>query len=224
MTLFGMVKKVLQIVLFLILTGVIWFSFTTPAPQQQIGEASRIFYYHIPVAWLTVVAYSINLIFSIKYLKTKAEIDDYRALWAAEIGTMFCVLATISGSLFAKVTWGIYWNWSEPRMLSIFVLLMIYGAYLALRGATSSPERRGTMAAVYSIFVFPTVPFFIFVMPRMMASLHPSDSVVDSNLKFQMSGDVGWIFFISLAAFTALFFWLYTLGIRLHRVKISRTE
>ncbi len=219
-----MVRQILQIALFLSLTGVIWFSFSTPAPQQQIGEASRIFYYHIPVAWLTVVAYSVNLIFSIRFLMTKRELDDYRALWAAEIGTMFCVLATISGSLFAKVTWGIYWNWSEPRMLSIFVLLMIYGAYLALRGATSSPERRGTMAAVYSIFAFPTVPFFIFIMPRMMASLHPSDSVLDSNLKFQMGGAVGVIFTVSLVAFTALFFWLYSLGIRLHRVKISHSE
>jgi heme exporter protein C len=219
-----MVKQLLQIALFLVLTGVIWFSFTTPAPQQQIGEASRIFYYHIPMAWLTVVAYAVNLIYSVRYLMTKRELDDYRALWSAEIGTMFCVLATISGSLFAKVTWGIYWNWSEPRMLSIFVLLMIYGAYLALRGATSSPERRGTMSAVYSIFAFPTVPFFIFIMPRMMASLHPSDSVVDANLKFQMAGSVGIIFTVSLAAFTALFFWLFSLGIRLHRVKISHTE
>ena len=217
-------RQVLQLGLFLILTGVIWFSFSTPAPQQQIGEASRIFYYHIPVAWLTVVAYAVNLVYSIRFLKTKSELDDYRALWAAEIGTMFCVLATISGSLFAKVTWGIYWNWSEPRMLSIFVLLMIYGAYLALRGATSSPERRGTMAAVYSIFAFPTVPFFIFIMPRMMASLHPSDSVVDANMKFQMSGGVGWILFTSLAAFTVLFFWLYGLGVRLHKIKISRSE
>lgn len=219
-----MVRQVLQIALFVILALVIWFSFSTPAPQQQIGEASRIFYYHIPVAWLTVIAYAINLIYSIRFLKTKTELDDFRALWAAEIGTMFCVLATISGSLFAKVTWGIYWNWSEPRMLSIFVLLMIYGAYLALRSATSSPERRGTMAAVYSIFAFPTVPFFIFIMPRMLASLHPSDSVLDSNMKFQMAGSVGWIFFVSLGAFTALFFWLYGLGIRLHRVKIFRTE
>lgn len=109
-------------------------------------------------------------------------------------------------------------------MLSIFVLLLIYGAYLALRGALATPERRGTIAAVYSIFAFPTVPFFIFIMPRMMASLHPADSVVDANLKFQMSGSVGWIFFVSLAAFTALFFWLYGLGIRLHKVKLSVSE
>ncbi len=219
-----MVRQALQFGLFLATAGVIWFSFTTPPPQQQIGEASRIFYYHIPVAWLTVVAYAVNLVCSIRYLKTKAEIDDYRALWAAEIGTMFCVLATLSGSLFAKVTWGVYWNWSEPRMLSIFVLLMIYGAYLAIRAAIPAPDRRASLGAVYSIFAFPTVPFFIFIMPRMMASLHPSDSIVDQNLKISMGGSVLPIFLISLAVFTVIFFWLYGLGVRLHRAKMARVE
>ena len=219
-----MVRMILQIGLFLLLVGVIIFSFTTPAPQQTIGEASRIFYYHIPVAWLTVVAYAVNLIYSIRYLKTRNELDDYRALWSAEIGTMFCILATISGSLFAKVTWGVYWNWSEPRMLSIFILLLIYGAYLSLRGSVTNQERKGVLGSVYSIFAFPTVPFFIFVMPRIMQSLHPADSVVDKNLKFTMGAGVLPIFLVSLFCFTVIYFWMFSLGIRLHKVHISRTE
>ncbi len=219
-----MVRQALQIGLFATLAAVIWFSFSTPAPQREIGEASRIFYYHIPVAWLTVVAYAFNLVFSIKYLMTKSELDDFRALWSAEIGTMFCVLATVSGSLFAKVTWGVYWNWSEPRMLSIFVLLLIYGAYLALRSSIPSPDRRGTLGAVYSIFAFPTVPFFIFIMPRIMASLHPEDSIIDKNLKFTMGGGVLPIFLVSLFAFTVIFYWLYALGVRLHRARLTRLE
>ena len=219
-----MIRMLLQIGLFLLLAAVIVFSFTTAAPQQQIGEASRIFYYHIPVAWLTVVAYAVNLIYAVRYLKTKAEIDDYRALWSAEIGTMFCILATISGSLFAKVTWGVYWNWAEPRMLSIFILLLIYGAYLSLRAAIPSPERKGTMSSVYSILAFPTVPFFIFVMPRIMASLHPSDSVIDKNLHFTMGGGVLPIFLVSLFCFTVIYFWMFGLGIRLHKLQLTRAE
>lgn len=206
------------------LAGVIWFSFSSPPPQAQIGQASRIFYYHIPVAWLTVLAYAVNLIYSIRFLRTKNELDDYRALWSAEIGTMFCILATVSGALFAKVTWGVYWNWSEPRMLSIFLLLMIYGAYLALRAAIPNPERRGSLGAVYSIFAFPTVPFFIFIMPRLLPSLHPSDSVVDQNMKFTMGGEVLPIFLVSLFCFTVIFFWMYSLGVKLHRVKLERSE
>jgi heme exporter protein C len=219
-----MVRKYLQIGLFVLLAGVIYFSFTTPAPQQIIGEASRIFYYHIPMAWLTVVAYAVNLIYAVRFLKTRSELDDFRSLWSAELGTMFCVLATISGSLFAKVTWGVYWTWSEPRMLSIFILLLIYGAYLSLRAAIPTPERKGVISAAYSIFAFPTVPFFIFVMPRMMQSLHPADSVVDKNLHFTMGGTVLPIFLVSLFSFTVLYFWLFGLGIRLHKVQLARSE
>jgi heme exporter protein C len=217
-------RKYLQIGLFIILSGVIYFSFITPAPQQIIGEPSRIFYYHIPMAWLTVVAYLVNLVFAIRFLKTRTELDDYRSLWAAELGTMFCVLATISGSLFAKVTWGVYWTWSEPRMLSIFILLLIYGAYLSLRAAIPTPERKGIISGAYAIFAFPTVPFFIFIMPRMMQSLHPADSVVDKNLHFTMGSTVLPIFLTSLFCFTVLFFWLYGMGIRLHKVQLSRSE
>jgi heme exporter protein C len=219
-----MVRRYLQLGLFVLLAGVIYFSFAKPAPQQQIGDASRIFYYHIPMAWLTVVAYLVNLIYAIRFLKTHAEIDDFRSLWSAELGTMFCVLATISGSLFAKVTWGVYWNWSEPRMLSIFILLLIYGAYLSLRAAIPSPERKGVLSSVYSIFAFPTVPFFIFIMPRIMQSLHPADSVVDKNLRFTMGSTVLPIFLVSLFAFTVIYFWMFGLGIRLHKLQLAHSE
>lgn len=219
-----MVRIFLQIGLLLLLAAVIVFSFTTPEPQKQIGQASRIFYYHIPVAWLTVVAYLVNLIYSIKYLAGKAPLDDFRAGWSAELGTLFCFLATLSGSLFSKVTWGVYWNWSEPRMLSIFILLLIYGAYLSLRAALTDPDRKGVLSAVYSIIAFPTVPFFIFVFPRLGQSLHPADSVIDKNLKIQMGGEVLPIFLVSLFCFTVLFFWIFSLGNKLQRIRLSRVE
>ncbi len=206
------------------LAGVIYFSFATPAPQRQIGDASRIFYYHIPMAWMTVLAYAVNLIYAVRFLKTRKEIDDYRSLWSAELGTMFCVLATITGSMFAQVTWGVYWTWSEPRMLSIFILLLIYGAYLSLRAAIPNPERKGVLSSAYSIFAFPTVPFFIFVMPRMMLSLHPADSVIDKNLKFTMGRTELPIFFMSLFCFTVIYFWMFGLGIRLHKLQLARAE
>jgi heme exporter protein C len=193
-----------------------------PAPQQQIGEASRIFYFHIPVAWLVVVAYSANLINAIKYLAGRNRYDDWRSAWSAQLCTMFAALATISGSLFAKVTWGVYWNWSEPRMLSIFILLIIYGAYLSLRGALSDPDRKATLSAVYALVAFPTVPFFVFVFPRISQSLHPADTVVDSSLKLQMGGEVLGTFLVSLLAFTLLYLWMFTLGNRLGRLRLSR--
>ena len=139
------------------------------------------------------------------------------------VGLVFCILATVSGSIFAKVTWGSFWNW-DPRETSIFVLLLIYGAYFALRGAVESEERRATLSAVYSIFAFVTVPFLIFVVPRMVPSLHPSDSIVDENLKFTMGAQVRTIYFTSAALFITLFYWLYNLGLRVQRLQRQEME
>lgn len=196
-------------------------SFVTIAPQQQIGEASRIFYYHIPQAWLCVVAFAFAGVYAIKYLKTKDLLFDDKSVSAAALGFVFCVLATLTGSIFARVTWGSFWNW-DPRETSIFILLLIYGAYFALRGAIEIPERRAALSAVYAIFAFVTVPFLVFVVPRIMPSLHPTDSIVDKNLKFTMSPQVRTIFFSSLALFTIMFVWMFKLAWRVARLVRER--
>ena len=198
---------------------IIWFSFTTPAPQQVIGEASRIFYYHIPQAWICVLAFAMSMFFSIRYLTTRQPAEDDRAVTAAQLGLVFCILATLTGSIFAKVTWGSFWNW-DPRETSIFILLLIYGAYFALRGAIEVEEKRAALSAVYSIFAFVTVPFLIFVVPRITPSLHPEDSIVDENMKFTMGPTVRLIFFSSLAVFTIIYFWMY--GVARRAIKVQR--
>jgi heme exporter protein C len=207
-----------KILLFAGMSVMIVFSFITPAPQQQIGESSRIFYYHIPQAWLCVVAFALSMIYSILYLKTKKISYDDRAMDAASLGLIFCLLATVTGSVFAKVTWGSFWNW-DPRETSIFILLLIYGAYFALRGALEVPERRASLAAVYSIFAFVTVPFLIFIVPRLLPSLHPADSVIDKDLNFTMTLQIRMIFFGSLALFTIVFIWFLRLANSLRRLE-----
>ena len=195
--------------LFLAMSGVICLSFYFPPPmnvQVTFRDASRIFYYHVPIAWVTVVAYFTAIFYGIRYLKTRDWRDDQRAVTAAGLGTVFCVLATISGSIFAKVAWGSFWNW-DPREVSIFVLLLIYGSYFSLRTAVRSDEAKGSLSAVYSILAIFAVPFFIFIMPRMDKSLHPA--------KMELSaGSTLPVFLVSLASFTVLFFWILRLSFK----------
>ncbi len=207
----------------LAMSGIIVASFLTVAPQQQIGESSRIFYYHIPQSWICVIAFAMSMLFSIRYLRTRSLAEDDKAVTAAGLGFVFCILATVTGSIFAKVTWGSFWNW-DPRETSIFVLLLIYAAYFALRNAIEVEEKRAALAAVYSIFAFLTVPFLIFVVPRMMPSLHPEDSIVDENLRFQMTAVVGSIFAASLVVFTTVYLWIFNLALRTQRLIRSRRE
>ncbi len=202
-----------KLVLFVLMSIMIYFSFALPAPQQQIGESSRVFYYHIPQAWICVIAFAMSMFYSIRYLQKKDIKYDDKAVVAAKLGLIFCILATVTGAMFAKVTWGVYWNW-DPRQTSVFILLLIYGAYFALRGAVEIEEKRAALSAVYSIFAFVTVPFLIFIVPRMVPSLHPNDSIISENLKFNIEGAISLVFFSSLALFTVLYIWLFNIGVR----------
>jgi heme exporter protein C len=197
--------------------------FVAPAPQQQIGEASRIFYYHIPQAWVCVIAFAISMIFSIRFLVRRRMVDDDRAVTATSVGFLYCMLAAVTGSVFAKVTWGSFWNW-DPKETYIFVLLLIYAAYFALRSALDEEQKRAALSAVYAIFAFVTVPFLIFVLPRAVPSLHPEDSIVNKNLEFTMGPVVGSIFGVSLALFTALFLWIFNLALRVKKMERAYLE
>ncbi len=204
-------------------TGLIIWSFVSPAPQQQIGESSRIFYYHVPQAWICSVAFLVAALFGGIYLRSRNPKHDDASYTAALLGFIACILATITGAVFAKVTWGTYWNW-DPRQTSIFLLLLIYAAYFALREAVDQPERRSRLSAVYSVFAFVTVPFLVFIIPRMTESLHPSDSIIGNDLKFNISGEVAAIFASSMVLFSALYVWLFAIGRRFTALRRQRDE
>src|SRR5919199_5267878 len=142
--------------------------------QQGLGNVGRIIIVHVPVAWLSTLAFAIAALYSVLYLRRRRPEDDDRALAAVEQGFLFAILATLTGSIFAKAVWGSFWNW-DPRETSILVLLLIYGAYFALRSAIDDLERRRQLAAVYALLAFVTAPLLTFVVPRLAdSSLHPN--------------------------------------------------
>jgi heme exporter protein C len=180
---------------------------------RKLYEQTRIIYWHIPVAWVTVVAFVLVGFQSWRYLRTRDLAADARAAAAAELGLLFCVLATVSGSIFSKGMWGSYWNW-DPRQTSIFFLLLIYAAYLTLRAAVEDPARRARLAAVYGLFAAAVTPLLIFVVPRLFFSLHP-DPIVNAGGKLEMHPRMFQVFLASLVGFTALFFWVYALDVKI---------
>jgi len=180
------------------------------------GETSRILFFHVPQAWIATLAFLISMIASAVYLAKRRVKADYLAQSAAELGFLFCVLATITGSVFAKATWGAFWNW-DPRQTSIVILLMIYGAYFAIRSAVSDPDRRRVFAGVYSILAFVTVPFLVFVVPRITTSLHPENTMNPASPG--MDPKTLKVFLGSLFAYTGLFVWMLRLKIRVLRIE-----
>jgi heme exporter protein C len=184
-------------------------------------DKARIIYLHVPMSWIAVLSFLLSMINSVKYLRKKDVMYDLKAYSTAEVGFIFTILATVTGSLWAKFNWGSYWNW-DPRETSIFILLLIYGAYFSLRSAIENPEQKAKLSSVYSIIAFVTVPFFIFIMPRIVESLHPADTIVDSQGKINMNPVMLSIFLFSLLSFTLLFFWILNIKIRSEKLKLAR--
>ena len=196
---------------------IIWASFLWARPAENfVGESSRIVFYHVPMAWVSTVAFFLAAWHSAAYLRKRRTESDEAAAAAARLGLVFCVLATVTGAIFARVMWNAYWNW-DPRQTSITLLLLVYGAYLGLRGAIEDPERRATLSAAYALVAFVTVPFLMFAVPRMYASLHP-DTVLNARGRVEMSSDIKTVFFAANLAFLVLFFWLYSLDRKVSRL------
>jgi heme exporter protein C len=180
------------------------------------GETARIIIYHVPAAWVAVLAFLMSMINAIGYLRKKDIKYDRQAQVNAELGTVFCILATVTGALWSHAAWGVYWNW-DPRQTSITVLLMIYAAYFVLRSAISDSDQRARLSAVYAILAFLTVPFLVFIVPRVYASLHP-DLIGSGDRVSVMSPEVLKVFIASLLGFTGLYVWMYKVQVRLENL------
>ncbi len=193
---------------------------------RGLEQNARNIFFHVPVAWTTVVAFLVSTYYGMRYLRSKNVDDDIKSVSSAGIGFIFCILATVTGALWARFNWGSYWNW-DPRQTSIFVLLLIYGAYFALRSAIESEELKARLSAVYSIVAGLTVPFFIFVLPRMLTGLHPGAKAdVEGNgpvLEFKMAPNMLIVFFISLLAFNLLYVWMLDLRVRVGRLEYEQS-
>ena len=183
---------------------------------------ARIMFFHVPTAWLASVAFLLSMGYGIRYLRKRNPDDDVKSASAAGLGLLFCVLATVTGAIWARFSWGTYWNW-DPRQTSIFVLLLIYGAYFALRSAVEIEEKRAALSAVYSIIGAVTMPFFMFIMPRILASLHP-EPILNVQGKVHMNPTMLIIFLASLAGFTGVFFWMWNLHVRATRVETRQPQ
>lgn len=211
-----------RVALFVWIAGWILASFLWAPLVPVLGETTRVLYFHIPAAWVTVLALGWSMLHSVLYLRRRKLEHDHQAAAAAEIGILFCILATVSGSLWAKAMWGSYWNW-DPRETSIFFLLLVYAAYLALRSAIDEPERRARLAAIYSAVAFVSVPFLIFVVPRIYFTLHP-DPIINPSGKIDMDPRIRIAFFAMLLGFTGLYFWVQSLRVRVARLEHRRDE
>src|SRR2546421_10581326 len=166
-------KRAFPILVFLVVAflGYAAYQALVIAPTEQtMGNVQRIFYYHVPSAWTAFLLFSINFIASVTYLIRRNPSADAIALVSAEVGVVFCTVVLVTGPLWARPVWGIWWTW-DVRLTSTLVLWLIYVSYLILRRFSSSGQTP-LMAAVLAIFGALDVPLVYFSI-RFFRTQHP---------------------------------------------------
>jgi heme exporter protein C len=173
--------------------------------EAEMGVVQRIFYFHVPIAWIAFLAFFVVFITSILYLWKKDARWDFWAHASAEIGVVFTTLVLITGPIWAKPAWGVWWTW-DMRLTTTLVLWFIYVAYLMVRSFASEEERGARFAAVVGIIGFVDVPIVALAIV-LSRTQHPSPVIFEGGLTSPMLLTL----IVSIAAFTALYFLLLKL-------------
>ncbi len=181
--------------------------------KSETGRyAQRIIYFHIATAWVGFLAFFVTFVAGAVYLRTQARKWDMVALASAEIGTVFMLGVLVSGSIWARPAWGVWWVWDERLTISL-IQFLIYVGYLMLRSSVEDPSRRARFAAVYGVVAFVSVPVN-FVAIRLWRTQHPLVFGTESG---GLSPNMMFAFFFCLATFTI---WYVTL--MWHRIRLER--
>lgn len=148
--------------------------------EVQQGAIYRIMFVHIPAAMMDFTLYFVALITSICFLVTKRFTYDSISVAAVEVGTMFCALNLVTGSIWGRETWGVWWAW-DARLTSQLICFLLYAGYLILRPAIDDPTQRATFAAVLAIFAFADVPIVYFSI-QWWRTQHPAPVLTTGGL------------------------------------------
>lgn len=187
--------------------SVAWAPTAVNLPTEAEQMAQRIFYFHVAAGWVGYLAFGVTAAAGVLYLLKRQRRFDNVAVSSAEIGVVFTAANLVSGSVWARPTWGTWWSWDDPRLTLAAIVLLVYIAYLMLRNAVDDPERRARLSSIYGIVGFLSVPLS-FISVRIWRTIHPAVIGTTSETAqggFDMSGNMVMVLLFSIATFSLLY-------------------
>ena len=183
--------------------------FYAPIEADQ-GFIQKIFYLHVPLAIVALCGFVAGGVYGIQYLRTGDRAHDLRSYVAIHLSLVLAVAALVTGSIWAKASWGHWWVWEEPTLVSFLIVFLLYASYQPLRFSIEDPERQARSAAVFSIVAGAFVPLNFLAVRLAESFTHPR---VLSATGGSMPGEMRLTFMVSLLAMTVLFvtLWKYEL-------------
>jgi heme exporter protein C len=219
-----------KILSFVLLAYTIIGGFLLDVPRLPIlNESIRNLYFHVCMWFGMMILFIVSFTYSIKYLRTANYSNDIFASNFATIGSLFGILGYATGTIWANYTWITDQNQSlasvlkEPKLIGAAIALLIYGAYFVLRGSITDIDKKARVSAVYNIFAFAMLFPSIWIIPRLVGSLHPgapgSDSGNPALDKNDMDAGMRMVFYPAVFGWTLLGVWIATIKIRLQLLK-----
>jgi heme exporter protein C len=188
----------------------------------NMQDSVRLLYLHVPTAWLAMyVSFGVTTLASILYLwkRTRSRFWDLTAGASAEIGVLFLGLTLLIGSIWGRITWGVWWTW-DARLTTTAVLFVLYLGYLAVRKVPATPEVAARRSAIVAVAAFLDVPI-VHQSVEWWRTLHQDATILDERrlLDPQIHGSMAWTLLLGVVAFTLLYCWLLA-----HRFQLAALE
>ena len=217
-------KNYWKIACMLLLIYTIWAGFMGKVPRQAIlNETVRNLYFHVTMWFTMIFLLGTSVYHSIQYLRKSDIKSDLISNAYVETGLVFATLGLVTGSLWAKFTWGDWWT-NDPKLNSVAIGLLIYLAYGLVRSSMPDEQQKARISNVYNIFAFVIFMILIWILPRMTDSLHPGNGRNPGFSKYDLDSNMRLVFYPAIIAWTLLGYWITNLRIRIKKLAYLISE
>jgi heme exporter protein C len=203
----------------LILYTLIWGMLNGVPRLDILNETIRNVYYHVPVWFAMLFMMAVSFVQSLLYLSKNSLMNDSKAYNAAITGFFFSIPGLLTGSVWAKYTWGTWWTFQDPKLNGVAISMLIYLAYFILRFSVDDEIKRARISSVYNIFAFVMMNVFIMILPRLTDSLHPGNGGNPAFAKYDLDSGMRMVFYPAVAGWILFSWWLYELKNRLSHMQ-----
>lgn len=211
-----------KVVCVLLLAYTVIGGFLIPVPRRHIlNETIRNLYFHVPMWFTMIVLFGVSFWYAIKYLRTGNLKDDIVSAEFTNVGIVFSILGMLTGMEWAKWTWGEPWS-NDPKQLGTAITMLIYFAYMILRSGMNDEEKRAKVSSVYNIFAFTLMIPLLWVLPRMVDSLHPGNGGNPGFNQYDLDATMRTVFYPAVIGWILLGVWMASLKIRLRYIAYRR--
>lgn len=187
-----------------------------PVPRLDIlNETIRNLFYHVPIWFAMLFQMGYSVVYAIKQLSKNDLQSDIISNQAAQTGLFFALPGLLTGSMWAKFTWGTWWTFQDPKLNGVAIAVLIYLAYFILRSSIDDEQKRARIAAVYNVFAFVMMFVFIMILPRLTDSLHPGNGGNPAFGKYDLDSNMRLVFYPAVIGWVLLSLWILDVKKRL---------